>query len=98
MRAYIGAESTLDAVLSIPYRNVDCDTALLVCSSTGRSSAVCINACYGYRNGIAFLSVDLDLNVVYEINNILSCAGSVYDIVLFAFSLAPGLGNVVLPS
>ena len=53
-------------------------------------------ACCGNGNSVAFLSVDLDLNVVYEINNILSCAGSNNNIILFAFCLAPGLRNVNL--
>ena len=96
MRTYIRAESALDAVVAVPYGNVDSDAALLVCSCAGRSGAFVVNACYGYGNGVAFLGVDLDLNVVDEINDILSCAFSLDHIVLFAFGLAPALGNVDL--
>ena len=34
MRTYIGAEVTLDTVIGIPGRNIDCHAALLVCGGT----------------------------------------------------------------
>ena len=96
VRTYIRAETALDTVVAVPYGNVDSDTALLICGSAGRCTAVCVGADYGYGNGVAFLGVDLDLDVVNEINNVLSVAGSYHNIILFAFSSAPALGNIYL--
>ena len=72
MRTYIRTTVTLDTVLRIPYRNIYCDTALLICSSTGRCRTIYIILECGYRKAVSFLSVYLALDIVYKINNIFS--------------------------
>ena len=96
VRAYIRAECALDAVVSCPYGNVDCDTALLKCSSAGRSGAFIVCGNNRYRNLVTFLTVDLGLDVVDEVNDVLTVAGSDSDVILFAFALAPAVGNINL--
>ena len=75
MRTYIGTDITLDTVFRIPYRNVNCDTAFLICRRTGRSLSVFVFLNNRYRNSVTFLSVYRNLDVVYEINNIFSVSG-----------------------
>ena len=74
MRAHIGTTVTLNTVLRIPYRNIHCDAALLVCGSTGRSCAVHIVFKCRYRQGIAFLCGYFGLNVIDKINCVFSSA------------------------
>ena len=74
MRADIGTTVTLDTVLGIPYRNVYCDTTLLVCSSTGRCGTIYIILECRYRKVVTFLSSYFALNVIYEIYNVFSSA------------------------
>ena len=71
VRAYVGAEVTLDTVLRIPFGNIYCDTALLVSSSAGRSGTVYVILECGYRQVLSVMSVDRLLDVINEINNVL---------------------------
>ena len=97
MRANIGTEVTLDTVVRIPYRNIYCDTTLLVCRGTGRSGTVYIILECGYRQVVTFLSVYRSLDVVDEIYNVLSSARlqreSIQSLVL---AVLPALRNLNL--
>ena len=94
MRTYIGTEVTLDTVVRIPNRNVNSDTTFLVCGRSGRGGTIyIINKCR-YRQSVAFLSADLGLNVVNEINNVFSSLGNYLVIKAFVFAVLPALRNL----
>ena len=96
MRADIRTEVTLDTVIGIPNRNVNCNTALLVCCRTGRSAAVYVVLECRYRQGVTFLSAYLGLDVVYEVNNVFSSIGYYLVIKTFVFAVLPALRNLYL--
>ena len=93
MRADICAAVTLDTVLRLPYRDVNGDSTFLVCGGTGGSCTVNISGKCGYRQSISFLSVYFGLDIVYEINNILSSAFCVSHEQAFVFCGLPALRN-----
>ena len=93
MRADIGTEVTLDTVVRIPNRYVNCDTTFLVCSGTGRSCTVNIILECGYREVVTFLSVYSSLDVVNEVDNILAALCSVNHVKTFVFTVLPALRN-----
>ena len=96
MRAHICTEVTLDTVVGIPYRNLHCDTALLVSGGAGRSGAVNIIRECGYGQGVTFLSADLGLNVVDKVDNILSSVGHNCVIQTLVLAVLPALRNLNL--
>ena len=96
MRADIGTEVTLDTVVWIPNRYVNCDTTFLVCSGTGRSCTVNVILECGYREIVTFLSIYSSLNVVNEVDNILAALCSVNHVKTFVFTVLPALRNLNL--
>ena len=96
MRADISTSVTLDTVLRIPYRDIYSDTTFLVCSSTGWCSTVNIIFKCRYRQCITFLSINLSLDVVNEINNFLTSFCSVSHMKTLVCSIFPALWNLNL--
>ena len=96
VRTYIGTEVTLDTVVNIPYRNIYCNTTLLVCGRTRWCSTVYIILECGYRQGVSFLSAYLGLDIVYEINNFLAALGNYLIIKAFVLALRPACRNLYL--
>ncbi len=74
MRAYIGAEVTLDTVVWVPYRDVNCNAAFFKCSGTRRCLPIFIFLNNGNRNLISFLPVYWDLDIIYKVYNVLAAA------------------------
>ena len=75
VRAHIRTEVTLDTVVRIPNRYIDCDTTFLVCSGTRRSCTIYIIGKCRYRQVVTLLSIDSSLNGVDKLNNV--CSSSV---------------------
>ena len=95
MRADIRAEVTLDTVVGVPNRNINSNTALLVCGRTLREGTVSILDEGGYRQLVTALSVNRSLDVVNEVNQILAItSGNRVNEV--ALSVSPGSGNLNL--
>ena len=96
MRADIGTEVTLDTVVRIPYRNVYCDTALLVCGRTGRCGTVNVILERGYRKVVSFLGVYCSLYGIYELNNVFSSLCGVNHVKTFVLTVLPAFRNLDL--
>ena len=96
MRADVGTEVTLDTVVGIPLGYVDRDAALLVCGGTGRRAAVYIVRERGYRQVVAFLSVDRSLYGVDELDDVFSSLGNVYHVKTFVLAVLPALRDLDL--
>ena len=96
MRTYIRTEVTLDTVVRIPYRNLNSDAALLICGGTGWCGTICVFCKCGYGQGVTFLSAYLCLNVVDEVNYILSSLGYNCIVKTFVFTVLPALRNLYL--
>ena len=96
MRTYIGTEVTLDTVIRIPYRNINCDTALLICGGTGWCRTVNVINESGYRQVVAFLSVNSSLNRINELDNVFSSLCSVSHLKTFVLCCLPALRNLNL--
>ena len=74
MWTYICTAVTLDTVFRIPYRYINSDTTFFICRCSGWSCSVYILCKCRYRQAVSFLSGYFCLNVVNEINSILSSA------------------------
>ena len=72
MRADICTAVTLDTFARIPYRDINCDTTLLICRCTGWCRTVYIIIKCRYRQGISFLRIYFRLNILCKCN----CIGS----------------------
>ncbi|SCI83152.1 Uncharacterised protein [uncultured Clostridium sp.] len=70
MRANIRTEVTLDTIFRIPFRNIYRDTTFFVSSGSLRECTVSHIYERGYREIVSFLSINRDLDIVNEINNI----------------------------
>ncbi len=70
MRADICTAVTLDTFVRIPYRDINCDTTLLICCTSGWCRTVCIVSKCRYWQSISFLSINLRLDVLNECYNI----------------------------
>ena len=70
MRADIGTTVTLDTVLRIPYRDIYCDTTLLVSRGTAGCGTVYVILECGYRKRVTLLCVNLCLNIIYKVYNV----------------------------
>ena len=91
MRADIGTEVTLDTVVWIPLRNIDSDTALLVCRGTGWCGTVYVIYECGYRQVVSFLSVYSSLNCVDKLHNVLTSGLCVCHIETLVLAVLPAL-------
>ena len=96
MRTYISTEVTLDTVVRIPYRNLNSDTALLVCGRSRWCGTVYVLSKCRYWQGISFLSAYLGLDIVNEINNFLAALGNYLIIKAFVLALRPACRNLYL--
>jgi len=95
MRTYIRTLVTLDTLGSIPYRNVCCNTTLLVCCCTGWSPACLVFLNNRYRNCVTLLSVDFLLNILNEVNNFLVVSLNFYRVIIIC-AVLPALWNIYL--
>ena len=93
MWADICTTVTLDTVFWLPYRYVYSDTTFFVCCCSGRCSTINIFCECRYREGVTFLSIDLALDVVYEVLSILSTVVSVSHEETFISCIFPALRN-----
>ena len=93
MRTYIRTSVTLDTIIRIPYRDIHCDTALLICRSTGWCGTVNIIFKCRYRQTVTFLSGYFTLDGVDEINNLLSSAFCMSHKQPFICSIFPAFRN-----
>ena len=80
---------------SIPYRNVCCNTTLLVCCCTGWSPACLVFLNNRYRNCVTLLSVDFLLNILNEVNNFLVVSLNFYRVIIIC-AVLPALWNIYL--
>ena len=96
MRADIRTEVTLDTVIRIPYRYVNCDTTFLVSCRTGRSCTIYIIGKCRYRQIVAFLSINSSLNGIYKLNNVSSSLCCVSHIKTLVNAALPAFRNLNL--
>ena len=96
MRAHIRTEVTLDTVVRIPNRYIDCDTTFLVCSGTRRSCTIYIIGKCRYRQVVTLLSIDSSLNGVDKLNNVCSSLGCVSHLKSLVRAVLPAFRNLNL--
>ena len=96
MRTYIGTEVTLDTVVRIPYRNIDSNTAFLICGGTGRRCTVYVIYECRYRQVVTFLSINSSLNRVNELHYVFSALCCVSHLKAFVRCVLPALRNLNL--
>ena len=94
MRAYIRTAVTLDTVFFFPYRNINCDATLLICGRAWWSRSIYIILECWYWKRISFLSINLSLDILNEINNIFSSTLNFWWEQSFVFAWFPRIWNL----
>ena len=91
MRTNIGTEVTLNTVIRIPCRNVNCNTALLVSSRSNRCRTVYITCESGNGKIVTLLCRNIVLYIVNKVKNIFSSLSLCLKLKPFISAICPFL-------
>jgi len=93
VRADIRTTVTLDTVLRIPYRDIYCNTTLLISRGAAGCGTVYVILECGYGQAVTFLCVYLCLNVIYEVYNVAAAILSMCEVQSLVSCILPALRN-----